>query len=91
MLSSLVMLLPFGTSKSIFSNAMAIEEYDTDPYMNYAMYISNEYEDESGNNNYEPEYQSYENDNYANSELTKKIKCNNINSNFNGVDSNTKR
>jgi hypothetical protein len=43
-----------------------------DPYMRYAIDIANGYEDESGNNNYELEYHSYENDNYENSEFTKK-------------------
>ena len=82
------MLLQFGISINN-SNAMAIEDYDTDPYMNYAMDIANGYKDESRNNNYEPEnYQSYEYDNYANGEFTKKIKCNNINSNINGLENN---
>ena len=53
--------------------------------MSYAMNIANRYEDKSGNNDYELEYHSYENDNYANSEFTKKLKCNNINSNLNGI------
>jgi hypothetical protein len=83
------MLLPFGTSMNNL-NAMAIEEYDKDPYMRYAMDIAKGYEDESGNNNYEPEnYQSYEYDNYENIESTKKIKYNNINSNINGLETTT--
>jgi hypothetical protein len=37
------------------------------------MDIANGYEDESGNNNYELEYHSYENDNYENSEFIDKL------------------
>jgi hypothetical protein len=66
------MLLPFGTSMNIFSNAMAVEndyygDDETDQYENYAM--------EMANDNY---YKS------PGSDFIKKIKCNNINVNVNG-------
>lgn len=74
LLGSLVMLLPFGTSMNNFSNAMAIEEYGYDA----------------------DQYKNYAmdmaNDNYYKSQgsgFIKKIKCNNINSNLNGVDGTT--
>ena len=62
------MLLPFGTSMKIFSNAIAFENYDTDQYMRYAMDMVAE-DDLSyvnDNNDYydDQEYQpSYEKDN----------------------------
>ena len=66
------MLLPFGTSMKIFSNAMAVEnDYyyndETDQYENYATDMAND--------NY---YKS------QGSDSIKKIKCNNINANVNG-------
>jgi hypothetical protein len=73
LLGLLVVLLPFGTSMNIFSNAMAFEDYgyETDQYEDYATDMAND--------NY---YKSQGND------FVKKIKCNNINSNLNGIEAN---
>ena len=79
----------FGTSNpNIFTKAMAIEEeygfYETDEYTTYAMDIANGYGDE-----YESPSSSYTNDNDYNSkynDFIKKIKCDNINSNLNGLE-----
>jgi hypothetical protein len=79
-------LMMVGTHNSnILTKAMAIEEdyghYETDEYTTYATDIADRYGDEY-------ESPSHTNDNNyksQNAELIKKIKCNNINSNINGL------
>jgi hypothetical protein len=71
---------------NIFSKAIAFEEdgySDMDTYERYVMNMANEYVDE-----YQPS-SSYASDNSyksKNSDFVKKIKCNNINTNVNGVE-----
>lgn len=74
-------------SGSIFSNAMAIEQegvyFETDEYMQYVNDMANYFEDK---------YQQYANDNHvkkSSNDFVKKIKCNNISFNLNGLDFNT--
>ena len=95
LLSSLVMLLPFGTNMSN-SNVMAIPENEdyTDQYMRYTMDIVNDYEDGSSYSNdggYDSEDQSYVNehkykskDRDSSSISINKLNCNNNNVNING-------
>jgi len=68
------------------SNAMAFEDYgyEADQYEKYGMDMTNGYGEE-----YQSPPEAHTNDNnYKNKDnnFLKKIKCNNINSNFNGVD-----
>jgi hypothetical protein len=72
---------------NVFSNAMAIEEYeyDTGQYERYAMDIANDY----GGEYQSPPASTNDYNNYdrsKNNDFIKKIKCNNINSNINGLD-----
>src|SRR5918993_273537 len=80
-------LMMIGNSNSsIFSKAMAIEEedgyYEANEYTTYAMEMANEYGDEYKS----PSYTNDNNYKSQNTELIKKIKCNNINSNLNGLE-----
>src|SRR5215213_1362393 len=80
-------LAMFGTSNSnLFSKAMAIEEedgfYEANEYTTYAMEMANEYGDEYKS----PSYTNDNNYKSENSGFIKKIKCNNINSNLNGIE-----
>ena len=86
LLGSLVMLLPFA-SDNIFSKAIGIQDDLFKVYVKYSSDIANDYEDEY-------ESSSYENDNNyksKNSNFITKIKCNNINSKSNGLESTTDR
>jgi len=81
-------LAMFGNPNSnLFSKAMAIEEeegfYEANEYTTYGMEMANEY----GNDEYKsPSATNDNNYNTENSDFIKKIKCNNINSNLNGVE-----
>jgi hypothetical protein len=72
LLGFLVFLLPFGTSSMSNSNALASEEYRYEEADQYENYAT-----DMANDNY---YKSQGND------FIKKIKCNNINSNLNGLE-----
>lgn len=72
LLGLLVVLLPVGSSMTI-SNVMAFEDYGYDNTDQYMKYA----EDMTNNNYYKPQ-----------SDSIQKIKCNNINSNFNGIEAN---
>lgn len=108
----MIILVPFGADRNLFSNANAIqEEYDTEQYERYAMDMVNDYAEKYGpfsnevnnnnknnnepsssyaNNVYDLEYPSYSSNNYqTSSDLLKKLKCSNINSNLNGLSANT--
>ena len=88
LLGSLIIMLA-ATSVNIFPKAMAIEQdgvyFETDEtreYVNYlAAYVEDKYQP------YPNDYDSYEKS--QNSDFVKEMKCNNINSNLNGLNVNT--
>ena len=74
LLGLLVFFIPIGPSSMSNSNAMAVEDYEYEETDQYDQYAT-----DMANDKY---YKS------QNSDFIKKIKCNNINSNFNGVEAN---
>lgn len=84
LLGLLVMLLPFA-SENIFSKAIGLQDDLFKVYVKYNSDKANDYEDEYKSS-------SYANDNNyksKNSNFITKIKCNNINSKSNGLESTT--
>jgi hypothetical protein len=78
------MLLPFA-SDNIFSKAIGIQDDLFKVYVKYSSNMTIDYQDEDKSS-------SYANDNNyksKNSDFIKKIKCNNINSKLNGLESTT--